>query len=185
MVRSKIRTVGEHLYWSYANLAMAHAAVEDRASKFGPVHYSIRTRLFHGFLSGTMSFRSFYDDERERMKAWHYCSYCGRPGNLTMDHLIPQLRGGSDLPENLVWACRSCNSSKQGKDVLAWYSKQQRFPPLLVLRRYLKLVHQYCETNGLLDTAIEDTPANLPFDLSLVPVHFPPPADLVLHSTGL
>jgi len=54
---------------------------------------------------------------------------------------------------------------------------------LLVLRRYLKLVHQYCEATDLLDTAVENTPANLPFDLSLVPVRFPPPGDLVLHST--
>jgi len=102
--------IGEDVYWAYANLAMAHAAVEQRASKFGPVHYSIRNKLYHGFLSGTMSFRSFYDDERERMKAGQHCCYCGRPVNL-------------------VPACRSCNSSKQGRDVLAWYSKQHRFPP--------------------------------------------------------
>jgi hypothetical protein len=34
--------VGELLHWSYANLAMAHAAVEAKATSCGPIAYMVR-----------------------------------------------------------------------------------------------------------------------------------------------
>lgn len=40
------------------------------------------------------------------------CQYCGRKGNLTIDHVIPKSRGGPESWENLVAACHPCNSKK-------------------------------------------------------------------------
>lgn len=40
------------------------------------------------------------------------CYYCGAPAD-TVDHRIPISRGGTNLPANLVPACRSCNSRKR------------------------------------------------------------------------
>ena len=41
------------------------------------------------------------------------CAYCGRSDlPLTIDHLIPKARGGSDSWENLVCACTFCNNKK-------------------------------------------------------------------------
>lgn len=41
------------------------------------------------------------------------CYYCGKQGlTLTRDHVQPLARGGSDDIDNIVPACRSCNSSK-------------------------------------------------------------------------
>lgn len=41
------------------------------------------------------------------------CQYCGTYStNLTVDHIIPKSRGGSDTWENLVAACISCNNKK-------------------------------------------------------------------------
>lgn len=51
------------------------------------------------------------------------CHYCGSGDNLCLDHRIPHSKGGSDDPENLVAACRSCNSAKGVKDYdafIAW-----------------------------------------------------------------
>jgi 5-methylcytosine-specific restriction endonuclease McrA len=43
----------------------------------------------------------------------HRCQYCGRADvTLTVDHILPKSRGGSDSWENLVAACVSCNNSK-------------------------------------------------------------------------
>ena len=39
------------------------------------------------------------------------CAYCGRHGD-TIDHIVPQSRGGLDTWDNLVCACRSCNNRK-------------------------------------------------------------------------
>jgi 5-methylcytosine-specific restriction endonuclease McrA len=43
------------------------------------------------------------------------CHYCGGYAT-TVDHVVPKARGGSDTWENLVAACRSCNTSKHDRD---------------------------------------------------------------------
>lgn len=40
------------------------------------------------------------------------CAYCGGYGN-TIDHIIPQSRGGSWEWDNVIAACHSCNSKKE------------------------------------------------------------------------
>lgn len=45
----------------------------------------------------------------------HVCQYCGKvqpPNELTLDHILPQSRGGKSVWENLVTSCRKCNSKK-------------------------------------------------------------------------
>lgn len=44
------------------------------------------------------------------------CYYCGRkfpPSQLTMDHIIPLIRGGKSTKSNIVPACKECNSKKK------------------------------------------------------------------------
>jgi hypothetical protein len=48
------------------------------------------------------------------------CVYCGSTENLTLDHIVPFLLGGSDDIENLACCCKSCNSSKGAKSLEKW-----------------------------------------------------------------
>lgn len=176
---SSSTTVLELLAWSYANLAMAHAAVDENASSYGRHHYAIRMKLHKGLLLGTMKMGSTAEDERLKMTFPQACCYCGTLENLSIDHLIPRSKGGSDHGENLVWACRSCNSSKSAADVLAWFERKGEFPPLLLLRRYLKVIYRYCHDYNLLDSPLEEL-GNSPFAFSAIPTRFPGPAALRL-----
>lgn len=40
------------------------------------------------------------------------CQYCSSTRDLTLDHVIPRSRGGKSSWDNLVTACKSCNSKK-------------------------------------------------------------------------
>lgn len=43
------------------------------------------------------------------------CCYCGdrkKPRELTYDHVLPRCRGGKTIFQNIVSACRSCNTRK-------------------------------------------------------------------------
>ena len=42
----------------------------------------------------------------------HKCQYCGSTRKLTIDHIVPKSKGGSDDWDNLVVACSSCNIKK-------------------------------------------------------------------------
>jgi hypothetical protein len=175
----KVATVGESLYWSYANLAMAHAAVSEGAAKYQRLHFIIRSRLYAGLKKGTMSIGPLADDEKLKLILPQACCYCGSKQNLSVDHLIPQSKGGRDSGDNMVWACRSCNSSKCATDALDWLAKREQFPPLLLLRRYLKMSIEYCVANQLLTAPLADV-QELPFSLSAIPHRFPAPRELCL-----
>jgi len=54
----------------------------------------------------------------------HACIYCGATKDLTLDHIVPLSRGGPHCQENLVVACRSCNSSKGDKPLVQWLQTQ-------------------------------------------------------------
>lgn len=50
------------------------------------------------------------------------CVYCGATENLSLDHVIPQSRGGSHEPDNLACCCLTCNSSKGDRTPQEWRS---------------------------------------------------------------
>lgn len=43
----------------------------------------------------------------------HACVYCSSEENLTLDHIIPEIKGGGNDLDNLVTACRACNAKKR------------------------------------------------------------------------
>jgi 5-methylcytosine-specific restriction endonuclease McrA len=42
----------------------------------------------------------------------HTCAYCSAKENLTVDHILPQSRGGINEWENLITSCLRCNLKK-------------------------------------------------------------------------
>ena len=175
----EIQTVGELLHWSYANLAMVHSAITAKAEKYGRIQFMIRSRLYAGLNKQTMNLGSLADDERLKMVLPQACCYCGSRDYLSVDHLIPTKRGGANTGDNLVWACRSCNSSKCASDALEWLKEKNQFPPILLLRRYLKLAIEMSRERNLMDTPLSEAP-ELPFSLSAIPQTFPQPGQLRL-----
>ena len=52
----------------------------------------------------------------KRKRAAGICHHCGEkfaPKELTMDHLVPVIRGGKSTKGNLVPCCKSCNSARK------------------------------------------------------------------------
>ena len=43
------------------------------------------------------------------------CAYCGGQDKITQDHMIPLIRGGHHVIENIIPACLNCNSQKRTK----------------------------------------------------------------------
>lgn len=182
MAQTNPRTVGETLYFSYANIAMARRAVTQRERTYSKVLYGVRAKLYKGLKEGTMNLGPLSDDERVKLTQEKACCYCGSRAKLTLDHFLPRKAGGTDSGDNLVWACRSCNSSKGAKDLLEWYEYRGEFPPLLLLRRYLKIAIHYCREHGYIDGSLDDHDlmARIPFSIERVPFHPPPPTELVM-----
>ena len=51
------------------------------------------------------------------------CHYCGKsfpPRELTMDHIVPLVRGGKSRKGNVVPACKDCNNKKRHMLPIEW-----------------------------------------------------------------
>ena len=59
---------------------------------------------------------------------WKYkCAYCGSNKELTIDHVVPRSKGGTDFTKNVVCCCHSCNQSKSHTPWEEWYFSQEFF----------------------------------------------------------
>jgi hypothetical protein len=63
---------------------------------------------------------------RQNIKdAWNNeCAYCESDQNITLDHILPQCKGGLDIKTNVVACCHSCNQSKGHEYWKLWYVQQ-------------------------------------------------------------
>lgn len=71
----------------------------------------------------------------------HSCAYCGKSSKrLQQEHFIPVDSGGSYTVNNIVPACKFCNSSKLNRDFFVWYPAQPFYSKLREKRilKYLK-----------------------------------------------
>ena len=66
---------------------------------------------------------------RQNIKdAWNNeCAYCGSDENITLDHILPQCKGGLDIKTNVVACCHSCNQAKGHTPWEDWYYNQDLF----------------------------------------------------------
>lgn len=84
------------------------------------LHYE-HTRRRRARLRG-VSVPGVTERDWRRMKArfGHRCAYCLRPRPLTMDHIIPLIRGGRHAVGNILPACGPCNSTKNRRLLIEW-----------------------------------------------------------------
>ena len=170
-------TLREHFAWMYGSLAMYHVAIKYGATNLfeNPgLYFGIRSKFWKRYQTGDMKMRPLSDDEKTKISHPTECCYCGCKTKLSLDHMIPQLKGGPDAADNITYACRSCNSSKGPKDMVQWLLWKNRFPSILVFRRYLKLAARHCQEANLMDTPWEDVcDTSLPFDKRSLRVEWP------------
>ena len=88
----------------------------------GPLH-SPKEYLFH--LQATSSGEAKRMWRQHIKEQWnHQCAYCGSEDNLTIDHIVPQSKGGMDFTKNVVCCCHDCNQSKGHEYWKLWYVQQ-------------------------------------------------------------
>ncbi len=80
------------------------------------------------------------DEQWTALKAaWGGCAYCGDTDTpLQRDCLLALSRGGRYTLDNIVPACRSCNTSKCDDEVTGWL-RRKRLDERAFLLRYLEI----------------------------------------------
>jgi 5-methylcytosine-specific restriction endonuclease McrA len=69
--------------------------------------------------------------------AWGGCAYCGETAHpLQRDCVLALSRGGRYTLENIVPACRSCNTSKCNDEVTTWLRRKRLDEPAFLIRHH-------------------------------------------------
>lgn len=66
-----------------------------------------------------------YRATRAALLAYGKCADCGSCEDLTVDHVIPLVKGGTNAPINLRVLCRRCNSQKGTTEYRAGEQEQE------------------------------------------------------------
>ena len=67
--------------------------------------------------------------------AWRGCAYCGKTdGTMQRDCVLALSRGGRYTLDNVVPACRSCNTSKCNDEVTGWMRRKRLNESAFLLR---------------------------------------------------
>ena len=82
-------------------------------------------------------------------QAWGGCAYCGATGvPLQRDCVLALSRGGRYTLENIVPACRSCNTSKCNDEVTGWL-RRKRLDERAFLLRHLEIRTALAPSDGV------------------------------------
>ena len=182
MSERTFKSLSELLYWSYANLQMVDAACNMGKDTYDRTCYMIRSKAYKAYCEGRWKISDLYKQQMEKLQqSNHACAYCGKvfisPKEATIDHIFPRIKGGSNEMENIVFACKTCNSSKDDKDMFGWYREHfNTFPSIYLTANYLKKIYLYAQANNLLNEELStlDT-LDLPFDWHCIPKKYPVP----------
>ncbi len=161
-----VKTIRDQIYFQYAKL-ITRATLCFRLSTAQLACAPELQRRSVNYLLSRISFGNpveFAQSEKE-------CIYCGAKKDLSWEHIVPKstvingkcpacpaIQGIS----NQVWACKSCNSSKNDLGLYAYFKRENQAEkkyfdilPALLEKKYLKTIYKCHECAGDLDRTVE------------------------------
>ena len=126
----------ELIYWQYANISDSAELGEKRSASVLARYEKLKDEEFF-----RDSIRGFV---RER-EVPGGCYFCGATEHVSLEHLFPKIYGGPDEEGNMIWVCRSCNSSRGGRRPYEYWTHSgvaKRDVSRLVEAKYLKFLFE-------------------------------------------
>ena len=126
------------------------------------IHFLVKpdiVQLVHRIVS--FNIKVSYSKQNIILRDRRICQYCGKKcekSNATVDHIVPESRGGETSFLNCVLACKACNSKKQDKTAKEAKMKLLKIPteptffslltermPSATLKRFYTWLNTTCE----------------------------------------
>lgn len=110
---------------------------ELAACEAGKLKGNVRRRVPASNLPRLKASRATKQQLRNRFKDFDgLCAYCGQElhDGGELDHIIPCVKGGLDIIENLVYACTNCNVTKNSRDLIPWLRSRPNYKKAIELK---------------------------------------------------
>jgi hypothetical protein len=140
-----VKTIRQLIFYQYAKIISA-------ASGFGKTNYGMVIAKCKQLEAGQIHWSTSVREWLKEKETADRCIYCGEKRDLTVEHILPRLCGGEDIPDNVVMVCKSCNSAKGGKRLYEWRKLDAKDSYHRVAEgKYLKYLYNLHERRGTLD----------------------------------
>ncbi len=145
-----VKSIKDLIFWQYAKIIADSAGI-------GKKDYGFVMTKFKQLRQGEI----FWNEIREYIKEREHqdeCIFCGAKTNLTLEHLLPRHFNGPDVEKNVIWLCKSCNSSKGARRLYEYFAIQAGVEaakynvPRIAEGKYLKFAFETLKEKQLLDT---------------------------------
>lgn len=145
MPPSAIKSVRDIIFWQYAKI------IAD-SSNFGKTNYGFIMSKFKELQTKKIHWSTTIREYIKEHEIPNQCIYCGVNEKLTLEHILPSSKGGPNITDNVVWVCKSCNSSKGAKRLYEWKGLKNKDQHHRVAEgKYLKLLYKMHEVKGSLN----------------------------------
>ena len=91
-----------------------------------PLYNNFQAYVFNLYTTCSAEAKRLWRQKIKEEWDWE-CAYCGSEKNLTIDHIVPKAKGGTDFTKNCLCACHQCNQDKGHTPVEDWYLSQEFF----------------------------------------------------------
>lgn len=154
-----IKSLRDLIYWQYAKIIADSAGV-------GKKNWGFVMDRFKKLQQGEIFWNEIREYVKEREKR-DECIFCGGRASLTIDHLFPHSLGGPEDEKNVIWICKSCNSSKGARRLYELLAINKGLEaakydaPRIAEGKYLKLLYEVFKEKGVLDSTLSDIKADV------------------------
>jgi hypothetical protein len=145
-----VKTVKDLIYWQYAKIIADSTGV-------GKTDYGFVMNKFKQLRQGSIAWNEIREYVKEKETA-DECVFCGATADLTLEHLLPRKFDGPNTEKNLVWICKSCNSSKGAKRLYEYFASEAGVEaakydvPRIAEGKYLKFAYEALKQKSFLAT---------------------------------
>lgn len=163
----EVQTIRQLIYYQYAKIVAKSALGQDAKKE----SYGFIKKTFRDFVNSDKTWSDIIREDKQFIQGEKRCIYCNSVKDLTWEHIVSRsLKINDRCPtcdkiqgiHNMIWACKSCNSSKGDKGLYHYFQSihptpkfYDEIPPLLE-KKYLKTIFFCHQCNGTLDSGDQD-----------------------------
>lgn len=176
-------TIEKLIFYQYAKLIVRSAKKHNDGKKAKSSDFGLIRAKYNELVNGKLKWSDILREDIQFAESDKMCAYCGCTVGITLDHIVPKTLAINEkcascdkiqAVHNIIYACKSCNSSKGTRGLYSFYQKihdgNNKFydyiPPLLE-KKYLKTIWNCHNCNNTLQRQNENGFSVLDLDIVL------------------
>lgn len=183
MPLNDVNTIEKLIFYQYAKIIVKSAKQYNDGKSAKNNDFGLIRVKYNELITGKIKWSDILREDIQFVNSEKVYAYCGSNQNISKDHIVPRTLNITEKCfscdkiqsiHNIIFACKSCNSSKGTQGLYTYYQKIYPdnkkfydFIPSLLEKKYLKTIWHCHNCNGSLKKSLEENVAVINLDFSI------------------